>query len=146
MVICQKYKLGFVLIHITICINHLWENVCHITFTFYEMLLDQCCLMKVIRGKIFAFHYCKTSSCVVFWSKSATWNHATFWCLWIRSAQTGSNWIKLDFHKSKIVTIKSCHIYRNVINACYVFDFFGSDLSKMDQTWSNLIKLDFLTF
>ena len=69
MAICQKYKLGFVLIHITICINHLWENVCHITFTFYEMLLDQCCLMKVIREKIFAFHYCKTLSCAFFGPK-----------------------------------------------------------------------------
>ena len=26
---------------------------------------------------------------------------------------------------------------------CFAFDFFGSDLSKMDQTWSNLIKMDF---
>ena len=29
-----------------------------------------------------------------------------------------------------------------LIFCCFVFDFFGSDLSKMDQTWSNLIKLD----
>ena len=46
-------------------------------------------------------------------------------------------WIKLDQigfpHQSKNVAIKSCHIYRKDKNACYVFDFFGSDLSKMDQ-------------
>ena len=54
--------------------------------------------------------------------------------------QTWSNWIS---DQSKNVTIKSCHIYRKDKNDCFVFDFFGSDLSKMDQTWSNLIKLDF---
>ena len=46
--------------------------------------------------------------------------------------------IKLDqigfSHKSKNVTIKSCHIYRKDKNGSFVFDFFGSDLSKMDQT------------
>ena len=59
---------------------------------------------------------------------------------WIKLDQTWSNWIS---HQSKNVTIKSCHIYRKDKNGCFVFDFFGSDLSKMDQTWSNLIKLDF---
>ena len=63
--------------------------------------------------------------------------------------KNGSNLIKLDQigfpHQSKNVTIKSSHIYRKDKNGCFVFDFFGSDLSKMDQTWSNLIKLDFLT-
>jgi hypothetical protein len=47
-------------------------------------------------------------------------------------------WIKLDQtgfpHESKRVTIKSCHIYRKDQNGCFGFDFFGSDLSKMDQT------------
>ena len=47
-------------------------------------------------------------------------------------------WIKLDQtgfpHQSKNVTTKSCHIYRKDKNGCFVFDFFGSDLSKMDQT------------
>ena len=47
-------------------------------------------------------------------------------------------WIKLDQiefpHQSKNVTIKSCHIYRKDKNGCFIFDFFGSDLSKMDQT------------
>ena len=60
---------------------------------------------------------------------------------WIKLDQTWSNWIS---HQSKKVTIKSCHIYRKDKNGCFVFDFFGSDPSKMDQTWSNLIKLDFL--
>ena len=59
-------------------------------------------------------------------------------------------WIKLDQigfpHRSKNVTIKSSHIYRKDKNGCFVFDFFGSDLSKMDQTWSNLIKLDQIGF
>ena len=45
--------------------------------------------------------------------------------------------IKLDQigfpHQSKNVTIKSSHI----------FDFFGSDLSKMDQTGSNWISHQF---
>ena len=59
---------------------------------------------------------------------------------WIKLDQTWSNWIS---HQSKNVTIESCHIYRKDKNGCFVFDFFGSDLSKMDQTWSNLIKLDF---
>jgi hypothetical protein len=58
-------------------------------------------------------------------------------------------WIKLDQigfpYQSKKFTIKSCHIYRKDQNGCFVFDFFGSDLSKMDQTRSDLIKLDFLT-
>ena len=39
--------------------------------------------------------------------------------------------------------IKSCSIYKKDKNGCFILDFFGSDLSKMDQTWSNLIKLDF---
>ena len=47
-------------------------------------------------------------------------------------------WIKLDQIgfpcQSKNVTMKSCHIYRKDKNGCFVFDFFGSDLSKMDQT------------
>jgi hypothetical protein len=53
--------------------------------------------------------------------------------------QTWSKWIS---HKSKNVTIKSCHIYKMDKNVCLIFDFFGSDLSKMDQTGSNWIKLD----
>ena len=52
---------------------------------------------------------------------------------WIKLDQTWSNWIS---HQSKNVTIKSCHIYRRDKNGCFFFDFFGSDLSKMDQTWS----------
>jgi hypothetical protein len=83
-----------------------------------------------------------------------------FWFFWIRSVQNGSNLIKLDqtwsnlikldqtwskwiSHKSKNVTIKSCHIYKKDKNVCLIFDFFGSDLSKMDQTGSNWIKMDF---
>ena len=61
---------------------------------------------------------------------------------WIKLDQTWSNWIS---HQSKNLTIKSCHIYSKDKNGRFVFDFFWSDLSKMDQTWSNLIKLDFLT-
>ena len=41
--------------------------------------------------------------------------------------QTWSKWIS---HQSKNITTKSSH----------VFDFFGSDLSKMDQTGSNWIS------
>ena len=37
-------------------------------------------------------------------------------------------------HQSKSVPIKICHIYRKGKNGCFVFDFFGLDLSKMDQT------------
>ena len=55
---------------------------------------------------------------------------------WIKLDQTWSNWIS---HQSKNVTIKSCHIYRKDRNDCFIFDFFGSDLSKMDQTWSNFL-------
>ena len=56
---------------------------------------------------------------------------------WIRSVQNGSNLIKLDqigfLTNQKSVTIKSCHIYRKDKNGCFVFDFSGSDLSKIDQ-------------
>jgi len=45
---------------------------------------------------------------------------------------------------SKNVGIQSCHIFKKNKNGRFIFDFFGSDPSKMDQTWSNLIKLDFL--
>ena len=51
---------------------------------------------------------------------------------WIKLDQTWSNWIS---HQSKNITIKNCHIYREDKNDYFVFDFFGSDLSKMDQTW-----------
>ena len=62
-----------------------------------------------------------------------------FLIFWIRSFQNGSrSLIKLDQigfpHQSENVTMKSCHIYRKDKNGCFVFDFFGSDLSKMDQT------------
>ena len=47
-------------------------------------------------------------------------------------------WIKLDQigfpHQSKNDTKKSCHISRKDKNGCLVFNFFGSDLSKMVQT------------
>jgi hypothetical protein len=63
---------------------------------------------------------------------------------WIRSVQKGSNLIKLDQirfpHQSKNVTKKSSHISRKDENGCLVFDFFGSDLSKMVQTSSNWIS------
>jgi hypothetical protein len=58
--------------------------------------------------------------------------------------QTWSNLIKLDQigfpHQSKNVPIKICHIYRKDKNGCFVFDFFGLDLFKMDQTWSKWIS------
>ena len=50
---------------------------------------------------------------------------------WIKIDQTCSNWIS---HQSKNVSIKSCHIYKKDKNGCFILDFFGSDLSKMDQT------------
>ena len=57
--------------------------------------------------------------------------------------------IKLDQigfpHQFINFPMKSCHIYRKDKNDCSIFDFFGSDLSKMDQNCKNLIKLDFLT-
>ena len=57
---------------------------------------------------------------------------------WIKLDQTGSNLIKLDQigfpDQSKNVPIKICHNYRKDENGCFVFDFFGLDLSKMDQT------------
>ena len=58
----------------------------------------------------------------------------------IRSVQNGSNLIKLDFSPIKNVTTKSCHIYHEDEYGYFIFDFCGSDLSKMDQTWSNLIS------
>ena len=57
---------------------------------------------------------------------------------WIRSVQNESNFVKLDQigfpHQSKNVAIKSYHIYREDKNGCFVFNFLGPDLSKMDQT------------
>ena len=57
---------------------------------------------------------------------------------WTRSVQNGSNLIKLDQigfpHQSTNVTIKSFHIYRKDKMAILFLIFFGSDLSKMDQT------------
>ena len=57
---------------------------------------------------------------------------------WIFLDQICPKWIKLDQigfpHRSKNVTIKSCHIYKKDKNGCFILDFFGSDLSKMDQT------------
>ena len=50
---------------------------------------------------------------------------------WIKLDQNGSNWIS---HHSKNVTIKSCHIFKKNKNGHLIFDFFGSDPSKMDQT------------
>ena len=74
-------------------------------------------------------------------------DYFNFWVFFIRPVQTWSNLIKLDQiwfpHQSKNVSMKICHIYRKDKNGSFVFDFFfWSDLSKMDQTWSNLIKLD----
>jgi hypothetical protein len=80
--------------------------------------------------------------------------NSIYWCYFkldpSKTDQTWSNLIKLDqngskwiSHQSKNVTIKSCHIYKKDKNAYLILDFFGSDLSKMVQTWSNLIKLDF---
>ena len=61
---------------------------------------------------------------------------------WIKLDQTCSNWIS---HQSKNVSIQSCHIYKLDKNCHFILDQIGSDLSKMDQTWSNLLKLDFST-
>ena len=46
----------------------------------------------------------------------------------------------------KNVSKQSCHIFKKNKNGRFIFDFFGSDPSKMDQTWSNLIKLDQIGF
>ena len=77
-------------------------------------------------------------------SKKNKNGHFIFGFFWLRSVQNGSNMIKLDQiwfpHQSNNVSIKNCHIYRKDKNGSFVFDFFGSDLSKMDQTWSNLIR------
>ena len=60
----------------------------------------------------------------------------------IKVDQTWSNWIS---HQSKnVTTIKSCHIYRKDRNDCFIFDFFGSDLSKIDQKFvSSFLPLNF---
>ena len=39
--------------------------------------------------------------------------------------------------------MKSCYIYNKDKNGSFILDFFWSHLSKMDHTWSNLIKLVF---
>ena len=58
-------------------------------------------------------------------------------------------WIKLDQigfpHQSKNVTKKVVTFTERIKMAVLFLIFFGSDRSKMDQTLSNLIKLDFLS-
>ena len=46
---------------------------------------------------------------------------------WIKMDQTGNT------QQSKNVTVKSCHICKKDKDGCFILDFFGSDLSKMDQ-------------
>ena len=57
---------------------------------------------------------------------------------WIFLDQICPKWIKLDqigfLTKSKNVSLKSFQIYKKDKDACLILDFFGSDLSKMDQT------------
>jgi hypothetical protein len=38
--------------------------------------------------------------------------------------------------------IKSCRIYHEDKNGCFILDQIGSDVSKMDFTWPNWFKLD----
>ena len=58
--------------------------------------------------------------------------------VWIFLDQIRPKWIKLEqigfLTNQKSVTIKSCHIYKKDKNGCFSLNFFGSDLSKMDQT------------
>ena len=42
----------------------------------------------------------------------------------------------------KMLVYKVVTFLKRIKMAVLFFDFFGSDPSKMDQTWSNLIKLD----
>ena len=50
--------------------------------------------------------------------------------------QTWSNWI----FTNKNVSIKSCHIYHEDKYGYFIFYFFGSDLSKMDQICPKWIR------
>ena len=56
-----------------------------------------------------------------------------FWIFW---DQICPKWIKLDQigFLTKNVTIKSCHIYKKDNKCSFILDFFGSDLSKVDQS------------
>ena len=56
--------------------------------------------------------------------------------------QTWSNLIRLDFSQIKKCSYKKFSHLQKDKNSCLIFDFFGSDLSEINQTWSNLIKLD----
>ena len=53
-------------------------------------------------------------------------------CLSVRlSAKKNTfQWVQI----SKNVSIQSCHIFKKNKNGHLIFDFFGSDPSKMDQT------------
>ena len=44
----------------------------------------------------------------------------------------------------KMLVYKVVTFLKRIKKGRFIFYFFGSDPSKMDQTWSNLIKLDFL--
>jgi hypothetical protein len=63
-------------------------------------------------------------------------NPFIYWSKWIRSVENGSNLIRFDFWWNNHWNISSdFQLY-------LFFDQIESDLSKMDQNGSNLIKLD----
>ena len=59
-----------------------------------------------------------------------------FVCLSAKKTSFKIKWL----HISKNVSIKSCHILKRIKVTILCLDFFGSDLSKLDQTWSNWIS------
>ena len=61
--------------------------------------------------------------------------------LWIRSFQNGSNLIKLDFHQTKIVAIKNCHIYHEDKMVILFLIF----LDQIRPKWIKLEQIEFLT-
>ena len=65
-----------------------------------------------------------------------------FVCLSAKKTSFKIKWL----HISKNVSIKSCHILKRIKVTILCLDFFGSDLSKLDQTWSNLMKIDQIEF
>ena len=70
------------------------------------------------------------------------WWEIQFDQVWSSLIHFGRIWSKKIKNKTTRILCryaKSCHIYKKDKNGRSVFDFFGSDLSKMDQTWSKWI-------
>ena len=80
--------------------------------------------------------------CVIFSFLCIKWAITALFTVF-KASTAQARLLNSDYFCLRFSCLPSCHIYKKDKNGCFILDFFGSDLSKMDQTWSNLIKLDF---